>query len=366
MKKILAAAAVLALALLFSPATAQDETTTKETNMSKPHVVLVTNMGEITLELDAENAPITVNNFVQYALDDYYDGTVFHRVMDGFMIQGGGFLPNLDKKEEGIRPGIKNEWKNGLKNKNYTIAMARLGRQPDSATAQFFINVADNAFLDQPNDGAGYAVFGKVVEGKEVVDKIKATETIEHAKYPGGKVVPAEAVIIEDVRLPEGYNNADLAAKVAKMEEKAKAKPTEKSASTAKLAASSVTVEEFIAAAEKEKGKKFTKTDSGLYIMMVNEGEGEMPAPTDTVEVHYRGMFLDGREFDSSYSRGKPTQFGLNRVIKGWTEGVGMMKPGGLAVLVIPPDLAYGSRGAGGAIPPNSTLAFQIELLGIK
>ncbi|MCW5775453.1 MAG: peptidyl-prolyl cis-trans isomerase [Phycisphaeraceae bacterium] len=158
-------------------------------------VRMTTSMGEIVLELDGENAPVTTGNFLAYLDDGHYNGTIFHRVIDGFMIQGGGFTP--DMKQKRTRPGIANEWRNGLKNRRGTIAMARLGGKPDSATAQFFINVKDNAFLDQPqSDGAAYAVFGKVVEGMDVVDSIKAVRTGNKA---GHDDVPVHPVVIESV-----------------------------------------------------------------------------------------------------------------------------------------------------------------------
>ncbi len=138
-----------------------------------PQVTLKTSLGEIVVELNPTKAPVTVKNFLDYVNAGFYNGTIFHRVIDGFMIQGGGFDAKGVEKE--THASIKNEGKNGLKNDTYTIAMARRG-DPDSATAQFFINVKDNAGLDYPNpDGFGYAVFGKVVKGKEVVDKIKST-----------------------------------------------------------------------------------------------------------------------------------------------------------------------------------------------
>ena len=136
-------------------------------------VKLTTNHGIITLELDAEKAPKTVENFLQYVRDGFFDGTIFHRVIDGFMIQGGGFEPGMTQKP--TREAIENEAANGLKNEAYTIAMARTPN-PHSATAQFFINVANNSFLNFSSptpQGFGYAVFGRVVEGAEVVDKIK-------------------------------------------------------------------------------------------------------------------------------------------------------------------------------------------------
>ena len=151
-------------------------------------------MGDIVLELNNEMAPITVANFVAYTESDFYDGTIFHRVMDGFMIQGGGFEPGLSQKEPA--DPITNEWQNGLKNKRGTIAMARLPRRPDSATAQFFINVKDNAGLDMPSDGAGYAVFGRVVAGMDVVDAIRVVPT---TTKPGPGRRPMENVPVEDV-----------------------------------------------------------------------------------------------------------------------------------------------------------------------
>jgi peptidyl-prolyl cis-trans isomerase A (cyclophilin A) len=141
-----------------------------------PKVRLKTSQGDIVLQLNAEKAPITVANFLTYVKDKHYDGTVFHRVIDGFMIQGGGFAVDgkkLVEKESG--KGIKNEGQNGLTNDRGTIAMARTN-DLDSATAQFFINVKDNAMLNYPSNG-GYAVFGKVIEGMDVVDKIKSSPT---------------------------------------------------------------------------------------------------------------------------------------------------------------------------------------------
>jgi len=139
-------------------------------------VRLKTNKGDIVLELNSEKAPITVENFLGYVKKKHYDGTVFHRVIDGFMIQGGGFaLTDGKLVEKTSGKGIKNEGQNGLTNARGTIAMARTS-DPDSATAQFFINVVDNAMLNYPSNG-GYAVFGKVVEGMDVVDKIKSVKT---------------------------------------------------------------------------------------------------------------------------------------------------------------------------------------------
>ncbi len=158
-----------------------------------PSVKLTTNHGDIVLDLDEAKAPISVANFLAYVDKGHYDGTIFHRVIPGFMIQGGGF--GADMKQKATAAPIKNEWKNGLKNAKYTVAMARTS-VPDSATSQFFINVADNAFLDQSRDGAAYAVFGKVTQGSDVVDKIAAVRT---SNKGGHGDVPVDAVTITKV-----------------------------------------------------------------------------------------------------------------------------------------------------------------------
>nr|WP_205602338.1 peptidylprolyl isomerase [Janthinobacterium agaricidamnosum] len=170
-----------------APATALDPT---------PHVALKTSMGEIVLELNQEKAPQSVANFLQYVKSGYYKGTVFHRVIDGFMIQGGGFDKNM--KQKATKAPIKNEAQNGLQNVTYSIAMARTG-DPHSATAQFFINVNDNGALDYPGrDGFGYTVFGKVIKGMDVVDKIKAVPVTDKGPHQN---VPVTPVVIESATL---------------------------------------------------------------------------------------------------------------------------------------------------------------------
>ena len=157
-------------------------------------VKLTTSMGAMTLELDSEKAPISVENFVKYVESGHYAGTVFHRVIDGFMIQGGGFTKDMQQKP--TRDQIKNESTNGLKNDMYTVAMARTGVR-DSATSQFFINVKNNDFLNFSGEnpqGWGYAVFGKVVEGTDIVDKMRGVRT---ATTGGHQNVPVEAIVIE-------------------------------------------------------------------------------------------------------------------------------------------------------------------------
>jgi len=180
--------------LLFCCTMQSSYSSTNSTNSTKGNKTMVklhTNHGVITLQLDAEKAPVTVKNFLEYVNSGFYNGTIFHRVIGNFMIQGGGFEPGMKQKK--TNAPIKNEAANGLKNDKYTVAMARTG-DPHSATAQFFINVKDNDFLNYPGqDGWGYCVFGKVVEGREVVDAIRNVKT---GNRSGSQDVPLEDVII--------------------------------------------------------------------------------------------------------------------------------------------------------------------------
>jgi cyclophilin family peptidyl-prolyl cis-trans isomerase len=173
------------------------------TQDSGPHpvVLMQTSMGDIKLELFHDKAPGSVDNFLRYVDDKHYDGTIFHRVISGFMIQGGGFEPGMRKKRPKYPP-IRNEAGNRLSNARGTIAMARTS-DPDSATDEFFINTVDNPALDRANaqDKVGYAVFGKVIDGIEVVDKIRAVRVL--ANDMGEKAIPAEDIIIKSVRRVE-------------------------------------------------------------------------------------------------------------------------------------------------------------------
>lgn len=195
-------AALLCFAgLVYSPAHAASSTTTQGSAMStNPKVKLQTNKGDIIIELNAEAAPKTVENFIGYVQDGFYDGTIFHRVINNFMIQGGGFEAGM--KQKPTKSPVENEANNGLKNDQYTLAMARTS-DPHSATAQFFINVTNNDFLNftspTPN-GWGYAVFGKVVEGQDVVDSMKAAKTGNKGFHQD---VPVEDLVIESATIVE-------------------------------------------------------------------------------------------------------------------------------------------------------------------
>ena len=197
------ALAAFAPALVSAAPAASSTTTTSEGTKAmstNPRVKLVTNQGDMVITLDAAKAPKTVENFLTYVKEGFYNGTVFHRVIDGFMIQGGGFEPGMKQKQ--THAPIENEANNGLKNNRYTVAMARTS-DPHSATAQFFVNVADNDFLNFSSptpSGWGYTVFGTVTEGTDIIDKMRGVKTGNRGFHQN---VPAEDIVIEKAEIVE-------------------------------------------------------------------------------------------------------------------------------------------------------------------
>ncbi len=313
-----------------------------------------TNYGDIIAELYYDEVPMTVGNFVSLAEGTnpkvkeefkgkrFYDSLIFHRVMKDFMIQGGD--PTGTGKGD---PGYKfpDETKPVLKHDTLGIlSMANSG--PNTNGSQFFITHKATPWLD-----GKHTVFGKVKEGFNIVDSIANTKTASANK-------PVEDVVINSVEIIRKGKEAKafMAAEafetgIADFEEKKAKKEAE------------------LKARLEEDFADYNQTESGLRYKFTKLNEsGQSPKSGDVVSVHYEGRLLDGKVFDSSFKRKKPIEFplGQGRVISGWDEGIALLKTGEKATLVIPPNLGYGSRGAGGVIPPNAYLVFEVELLDIK
>lgn len=297
-----------------------------------------TSKGEILIRLTHEKTPGTVGNFVGLAEGTqpneekpngtpYYNGLKFHRVIADFMIQGGcpqgtgvgGPGYNFDDE---IHPELKHD-------RSGTLSMANAG--PGTNGSQFFITHAATPWLD-----GKHTVFGYLVEGQEVVDAISQNDIIKSITIErvGSQAETWDAIAAFDVFVNEKEARLKAAQEKAQKE-----------------------IEDLV--------KGMEKTDSGLFYEITREGRGDHPAKGSNVSVHYRGMLLDGTVFDSSYQRNEPISFplGEGKVIPGWDEGIALLRKGASAKLVIPSQLAYGSSGAGGVIPPDSTLIFEVELV---
>ena len=325
-----------------------------------------TSKGNMIVKFEDKKAPVTVANFVGLAEGKienkakakgvpYYDGTIFHRVIKDFMIQGG------DPKGTGMGdPGYKfDDEKNDLQHTGKGIlSMANSG--PNTNGSQFFITEVATPWLD-----GRHTVFGEVVNGKDVIDSIANVE-----KGPQDK--PKTDVVLEKVSVftkGDEYKNYDAAAIFN--EGKGKIQENNEAAIAKIEADKKKKAEEFAANQQKlvdDLKAEMQSTPSGLYYKITKATNGAAPQRGDEVAVHYAGKLVDGSEFDSSFKRNQPIDIpiGVGQVIKGWDEGIMLLKEGETATLLIPSELGYGSAGAGGVIPPNAWLIFDVELVSVK
>ena len=325
-----------------------DRTDATETSPLHPRVKMTTTLGNLVLELDAEASPLTVINFVDYVQDGFYDGITFHRVVKKSVIQGGGFLPDLTAKTEGLRETIRSESPNGLVNRQYTIGMVRRPGVAHSARSEFYINLANNLHLDEPVDGVGYTVFGKVVEGIDTIEHIHRVPVAAHPAYAEGRsaVVPIKPVVIQSARLTTPFDRAGA----EQLAQKYRAEGENRLA-------------DLIRSYEEKAGSKAVTSSSGLIYVDLVVGGGAMPVLQSEVSILYLGTFVGGVEFESRLE--EPLKIKLDTAIKGWQEGLQTMQEGGQRLLVVPSELGFGTGGIPGMIPPDSTLVFEITLLQV-
>ncbi len=328
---------------------------------------LQTSKGNMLVKLEDKKAPVTVANFVGLAEgkienkakakgQPYYDGTIFHRVIKDFMIQGG------DPKGTGMGdPGYKfDDEKNDLKHTGKGIlSMANSG--PNTNGSQFFITEVATPWLD-----GRHTIFGEVVKGENVIDSIATVEK-------GAQDKPKTDVVLEKVSVfSKGDEYKDYDANKLFTEGKDKIQENNK-AIIAQIEAEKKRKEEEFAANQEKLAKELQadmqQTESGLFYKITKANPiGKAPNAGDMVSVHYAGKLVDGTEFDSSFKRNQPIEIpiGMGQVIKGWDEGIMLLKEGETATLLIPAEMGYGARGAGGIIPPNAWLIFDVELVRVK
>lgn len=327
-----------------------------------------TTKGKIVVQLEYKKTPITVANFITLAegtnsqvTNDlkgkpYYNGLKFHRVIADFMIQGG--CPKGDGSGD---PGYKfvDEITELTHDKSGILSMANAG--PGTNGSQFFITHKATPWLD-----GNHTVFGHVITGQDIVNTIAKNDVIQSVKIiengKEAKKFNAEKVFTdyfankEENDKIQNEKNAIIKKQLAEIAAEKQRKLAEIEAEKQKVAKEKA-LKEF---------ENATTTESGLKYIVLQQGSGNKPVATSNVKVHYTGMFLDGKVFDSSVQRGETIDFGLNQVIKGWTEGVQLMQEGSKYKFYIPSHLAYGERGAGGVIPPNTDLIFEVELIKIN
>lgn len=327
-----------------------------------PRVEFSTSMGNFIVELDGEAAPSTVVNFVRYVQDGFYDGTLFHRVLDGRLIQGGRYDKDMTQRTEGLLDGIGAELNNGLEHKRGTIAMNRISTRRTGTRAEFFINVRDNPSFSDRSAEVRYTVFGRVLDGMDVIDRIGRVDVTTHVKYAAGQsvVVPVEPIVINSARIL-GDCNVDVIVEAVR---EAKEAAVRKAAEDAERKENALP--NTIAALEKRAGRRMTKTASGLLYVDIVVGQGAVPLPGDSTVFLYEGRFLDGTVFDSNRKRDKVEAQPISRMVSGLREAVLTMAEGGLIACILPPDLAFGTTGIPGKIPGNTTLVFELQLLEVK
>ncbi len=328
----------------------------------QPRVKLVTTVGNIVLELNASEAPNAVLSFVQRVEANYYDGLIFHRVLKGRLVQAGAYTPNMEQREASAVETDIVDFDNILRNERGTISAVKKSEWNNRIGAEFFINVADNFQFDQLESSGPYPVFGRVIKGLDVVDKISNVSVASNPDYAAGlsPLVPKRPIVIKSVEMLSPLDKKGVKDRVRSLHERA-----EYEAGAGRRAVQRM-FDLQVKKIEKATGEKVTLLKSGLVVGDLREGIGQTPSLDDKVYVNYRGWLLDDTELANTYIK-KPVERKVSDFVEGVRIALTTMKEGGKRMIIVPPDLGFGYGGAPSiGVPNNAFLIFDIELLEIR
>lgn len=327
-----------------------------------PQVRFETSLGAFSVELDAERVPIGVTHFMDHVERGFYKGLLFHRVLKGGIVQGGAYLPTMERQSGSQRAAEGMEYHSGLNNLRGTLSLIQVVGRDDVPQAEFFVNLSTNTGLDDSAGIVAYVPIGKVTEGLDVLDRIGAVPVGVHAKYAAGlsEVVPVTPVTIDDVKVLRKLNRTEVQRVVAERTRQAEL-----------AAAAAVSAEERnfnqaeqrLESAAKELDTTVVTTPSGLRYVDLKVGKGAQPLASDRAVMHFRGALLNGSVLNDTFIEEKPPTKKISELIAGLREGVGTMGEGGRRLFLVPPALAFGKTGIPGRVPPDSWMFYEVELL---
>lgn len=327
-----------------------------------PQVRFETSMGAFSVELDAARVPVGVTHFMDHVERGFYKGLLFHRVLKGGIVQGGAYLPTMERQRGSQRAPAGMEYHSGMNNVRGTVSLIQVIGRDDVPQAEFFVNLSTNTGLDDSAGIVAYVPIGRVTEGMDVVDRLGGVPVAAHAKYAAGliEVVPVAPVTIDDVKVLRKLDRAEVQRVVEERTRQAEL-----------AAAAAVTAEERdfnnaeqrLESAAKEVGTTVVMTPSGLRYVDLRVGKGAQPLATDRAVMHFRGALLNGSVLNDTFIEEKPPTKKISELIAGLREGIGTMGEGGRRLFLVPPMIAFGKTGIPGRVPPDSWMFYEVELL---
>lgn len=329
-----------------------------------PQVRVETNQGSFTVELDAARVPLGVTHFMDHVERGFYRGLTFHRVLKNGLIQGGAYLPSMERRTDGQKPPEALEMQSGLSHVRGTISLIRVMGRDDVPTAEFFINISSNTGLDEGAGIVAYVPIGRVIEGQEVVDRLGSVPTDRHPNYAAGlsDVVPVQPIVIMETKVLRALGR-DAAQRV--VDERTRRAAEAVAAEVASDERDLNAARQHLDDAAREAGRDVVTTASGLKYVDIRVGKGAQPLFQDRVVLNFRGTLLNGAVLNDTFLDEKPPTKRVAELITGLREGLGTMGEGGRRLFLVPPDLAFGNAGIPGRLPPNTWMTYEVELLEV-